>query len=206
MANIDPNMVLEALFPTAVGFFDLGRDLTTDEMDCILDQEKRTNVGNLTSTNSYILSENRLSDLKEFFDHCFNMYLTSIVNPKENIKLRITQSWLNYTEQNQYHHKHAHPNSYLSGVFFAKTNNDVDKIFFFKDGYQQLKIPPANWNIWNSESWWFSAGQGKLIVFPSSLNHMVESKLDNNLRISIAMNTFPIGSLGSENDLTQLIL
>ncbi len=52
-------------------------------------------------------------------------------NNPNNITPYITQSWLNYTETNQYHHKHQHPNSLVSGVFYINCDDKFDKIKFF---------------------------------------------------------------------------
>ena len=35
-------------------------------------------------------------------------YLEKIICPKNDIKLYLTQSWLNYTEEKQYHHNLSH--------------------------------------------------------------------------------------------------
>jgi hypothetical protein len=54
----------------------------------------------------------------------------TIICPKNNIELYITQSWLNYTEENQYHHRHEHPNSVVSGVlYFDSDKKDMIKYF-----------------------------------------------------------------------------
>ena len=44
--------------------------------------------------------------------------------------------------------------------------------------------------MWNSESWWFPVKTGDVILFPSSLIHMVETKQGTNTRISLAFNVF----------------
>jgi hypothetical protein len=43
-------------------------------------------------------------------------------------------------------------------------------------------------------------------MFPSSTTHQVETKKGNNTRISLAFNTFYKGTIGSNKDLTELIL
>ncbi len=45
-----------------------------------------------------------------------------------------------------------------------------------------------------------------LILFPSSLTHMVETKEGNNTRISLAFNVFIKGIIGDNKNLTELIL
>ena len=43
-------------------------------------------------------------------------------------------------------------------------------------------------------------------MFPSSLNHGVDVKKGDNIRISLSFNTFYKGVLGSDTALTKLIL
>ena len=184
--------MLHNLFPTPVGIYKLDRDLTAKELSFLKNQETRSNMGNTTSTNNTILKAKELTKLRDFIETTVSEYFTTVYSPKHRVNLKITQSWTNYTEQGQYHHKHEHPNSFVSGVFYLNTNPD-DKIYFYRDGYQQIKMPSENWNVWNSESWWFEAPQGRLILFPSSLTHMVETVKGENTRISLSFNTFPVG-------------
>ena len=61
-------MVINNLFPTAVGSFELGRDLSKLEQKFLLNLETRPNMGNVTSTNNYVLRDKRLSSLGSFFN------------------------------------------------------------------------------------------------------------------------------------------
>lgn len=196
-------MQLHNLFPTPVAMFDLGRDFTEAEKELILNLPQYANMGNTTSNDKEVL--NSLADLKTFCETSVQEYLTTIHAPRNKVSLRITQSWTNYTKPGQWHHKHAHPNSFVSGVFYIQTK-DTDKIFFYKDGYQTLKLPTENWNVYNSDSWWFEATQGRLILFPSSLTHMVETVKGDDTRISLSFNTFPVGHIGDDQALTGLYL
>ena len=144
--------------------------------------------------------------MREFIEDSMMEYFKAIHAPKFDVSLYLTQSWANYTEAGQYHHKHAHPNSVVSGVFYPQANREVDKIYFYKDGYERIKVPAAEYNPYNSESWWFEVGAGDLILFPSHLTHMVETKVGDETRISIAFNTFLKGYIGSDESLTGLHL
>lgn len=200
-------MKIMNLFPTPVAFFDLARPITIAENKYIQELETRANLGNTTSVNNYVLSNEPLQELKQFFTNCLEEYITNIYSPINKLNMKITQSWVNYTEPEEYHHKHNHPNSFVSGVFYVKTNNATDKIYFYKDGYQQLKILAKEYNVYNSDSWWFEATQGRLILFPSSLVHMVSPTSQNSdTRISISFNTFPVGQIGENSELTELFL
>jgi hypothetical protein len=89
-------------------------------------------------------------------------------------------------------------------VFYVQADKAKDRIYFYRNGYQQIKFPPSDWNVWNSESWWFDVGSCDLILFPSSLTHMVPTVESEQTRISLSFNTFPVGNVGEEMDLTGL--
>jgi len=199
-------MGMHNLFPIPVGFYELGRDLTEKELSFLKNQKTRPNNGNTTSVDNTILKARALTQLRDFIETSVSDYFKTVHNPKHKVNLKITQSWTNYTEKNQYHHKHAHPNSFVSGVFYIQADKTKDKIYFYRDSYQQIKFPPQEWNVWNSESWWFEVGTGNLILFPSSLTHMVETVQHDQTRISLSFNTFPVGHVGEEMDLTGLRL
>jgi len=196
------------IFPTPIYTSKLNRNLTTLELKFVGKNKENfsKNSGNITSSNNYILNEKPFSNLKEEIHLKIDDYFDKVVSPANKITPYITQSWLNYTETNQYHHKHSHSNSFISGVFYINSDNKFDKIKFFNDNYKTIKPEVKDWNIWNSESWWFPVNTGDIILFPSSLTHMVETKEGDNTRISLAFNVFIKGTIGSNKDLTELIL
>jgi uncharacterized protein (TIGR02466 family) len=194
------------LFPTALGLYELGRDFTKEEIEFIKGQEARSNMGNTTSVDNNLLDRNELKDLRKFVEDALDEYFKAVYAPKLDTKLRITQSWCNYTEPGQFHHKHAHPNSFISGVLYPQANKETDKIYFYKDGWQQLKTPTEEFNPYNSDSWWMEAYTGRMFIFPSHLTHMVETVQGTDQRISLSFNTFPVGEFGDAQSLTGLTL
>ncbi len=199
---------INGIFPTPIYISKLDRELTSKELSFIDKTKLDTynNEGNTTSNDNYILNNKAFKNLKEELDLKVQDYFDKVILPSNNITPYITQSWLNYTEKNQYHHKHAHPNSLVSGVFYINCHEEHDKIKFFNDRYQTIKPEVKYWNIWNSETWWFSVKTGDVILFPSSLTHMVETKEGDNTRISLAFNVFIKGTFGNNKNLTELIL
>ena len=199
---------INGIFPTPIYISKLNRELTPLELKFV-DKSKKDfykNDGNITSKNNYILNEKPFANIKKELDLKVQDYFEKVISPTDAITPYITQSWLNYTETNQYHHKHAHPNSLVSGVFYINCHEKHDKIKFFNDTYKTIKLEVKDWNIWNSESWWFTVKTGDIILFPSSLTHMVETKEGDNTRISLAFNVFIKGNIGNNKNLTELVL
>jgi uncharacterized protein (TIGR02466 family) len=196
------------IFPTPVYISKIDRELTKKELLFINKTKSNCikNDGNITSEDNYILNHKSFKDLKNELDLKVRDYFDKVILSANNITPYITQSWLNYTETNQYHHKHAHPNSLVSGVFYINCHEEQDKIKFFNDNYKTIKPEVKDWNIWNSETWWFPVKTGDVILFPSSLTHMVETKQGDNTRISLAFNIFIKGKIGNNKLLTELVL
>jgi uncharacterized protein (TIGR02466 family) len=203
------NSEIIGLFPTPIYKSKLDRKLTKKELNFInkskLDVNK--NEGNITSNDNYILNNKIFKNLKKEVELRIKDYFDNIIDPKNDISFYITQSWLNYTDKNQYHHKHRHPNSLVSGVFYINCDEKFDKITFYKkDSYQTIEIEPKKWNLWNSRSWFLHVKTNDIILFPSSTEHMVETKEGDNTRISLAFNVFIKGTVGKDKLLTELYL
>lgn len=200
--------MIHGLFPTPVSIEKLKKKFTKKEYEFV-EKSKinlNKNAGNSTSNENYILNKKIFSNLKKELSEKVNNYFYNTLFISNKVSPYITQSWLNYTETNQYHHQHSHPNSILSGVLYINANKENDKIKFFKSETKTIKFSVENYNIWNSENWWFPVETGCLFLFPSSLSHMVESKQGTNTRISLSFNTFVKGNLGDKKQLTELIL
>ena len=203
------NVKIELLFPTPVVFIDLGRELTKIEKNTIIQfkDDSFKNEGNLSSNNNYVLNDKRLEDLKKFFLQETHNYFKNFCNSKNNIEFYITQSWLNMTDTNQYHHKHHHPHSFLSGVFYIEADEELDDITF----HNSLKPFMLTFESDAPSGFFakclnFKVKKNILVIFPSTLIHHVNKTKSKNTRISLAFNTFVKGTFGTNKDLTELIL
>jgi uncharacterized protein (TIGR02466 family) len=197
----------ELLFPIPVMFTELQRDFTKKELDAVKKHSKNTykNAGNVTSKDTYVLENPEFKNIKEKVTESINKYIQTVYKPKYKVEAYVTQSWLNYTNKGEYHHKHEHPNSFISGVIYINADFIKDKITFHKNQYTQLQLEPNSYDIYNSNSWWFNVGTGVIVIFPSSLTHHVEDVVADETRISLAFNTFLKGKLGEKQVLTELI-
>ena len=203
-----PEPTVNQLFPTPLVFAKLPRKYTDEEValiqKCALNVTK--NTGNTTSVDRYVLNDPAMASLKSFIQFYVNYYMSNIESPFNPVEAYVTQSWLNYTHPGEFHHKHEHPNSYISGVMYINADPEKDKIYFFKSGYRRIVLPTNNFNHFNSDSWWFKVGTCDLVLFPSYLTHMVEPTESTDTRISLSFNTFLKGYVGAEESLTSLHL
>jgi uncharacterized protein (TIGR02466 family) len=199
-------VIVHNLFPTPVAKFTLDRAFTTEELDFVDQQPTHSNMGNTTSDDRYVLTHKTMAPVYDFVKSCVGTYLQNIYAPKNDVSLRVTQSWLNYSKPGEWHHRHAHPNSFVSGVLYMKAVKDSDKIYFYNETYRSIELPTENYNLYNSRSWWLPVETGDLMLFPSSLTHSVEKVQADQTRVSLAFNTFLVGYVGQEENLTALHL
>jgi uncharacterized protein (TIGR02466 family) len=198
--------ITDTIFPTAVVSCNINRQFTKDELS-ICEFHKTTamkNTGNFTSKDRYVL-KNSLTELKVIIDNAIDYYKTEIMHLDNTTEFYITQSWFNYTDPEQTHHKHYHTNSIVSGVLYFNAI-ESDSIYFYKEERPQISIPATKWNRYNSNSWFIPVKTGDIILFPSSLMHDVPSTENTTTRTSLAFNVFARGTFGSYDRSTELIL
>jgi uncharacterized protein (TIGR02466 family) len=199
-------MDILGLFPVGVGRVNIG-PLVQAEREAIdeLGSDQVPNEGNTTSKARLVLHDGRLASVRERIKIELDKYIDSIVCPEYRPEIVITQSWLNYSTKGQWHHRHEHPGSWLSAVYYVAADSESDKIYFHREKrYERIPFPPAEFNPYNSESWWIPVGTGDLVIFPSSLTHHVAPVETETTRISLSLNTWFNGQAGREQDLTQL--
>ena len=196
------------LFPTAVGKSE--RHLTDTEkkfFEELKNTDRVKNAGNSFTKNIHVLDNPILKDLKIDLTNILNNYFQKVIEPIDGIETYITISWVNYTEQGEYHHEHSHPNSIFSGVYYIDAD-ETDKITFTNPKFLPftLDIQSTNFNQWNSKSWWLPTPSNTVFIFPSSFGHRVEPTTNKNTRVSLSFNTFIKGNLYLDHGLKSLNL
>lgn len=200
-------LTVQPLFPVALGMTDIGRLITKDEMDYIYSLEMGRNSGNLVSVYRRVLDAPAMADIRAFIEFNIERYLRDVMSASPQVRLDITQSWVNVTQTGQFHHHHKHPNSVVSGVFYPQATSSRDRIYFSRDaGAETIRIDPEEFNTFNSTTWWIPVKTGQLVLFPSGLHHKVEDLPAGDDRISLSFNTFPVGTVGNVKDLTGLYI
>jgi uncharacterized protein (TIGR02466 family) len=159
--------------------------------------------GNTRSSDDQILDQPVFFNIKNFINSCLSDYVQSVLNPPADIKLVITQSWLNFNGPGQEHSMHYHSNSIVSGVIYFSTI-ESDKICFYKSNKPHIHIK-YNPNMWNARKQCVPVQAGDLLLFNSMLEHGVDQiAVNDHNRISLAFNTWFVGEIGSREALTRL--
>lgn len=205
-SSYGPLPTLFSLFPTPVVLDSLERDFSAEELDFLLNLPTRGNEGNVTSTDSYILENKLLRELKKVIEAKTNNFFEKIYKPTEGVKLRITQSWVNYTSPGGYHHSHNHPNSFVSGVLYIRANPEIDLICFNRPPTERLVVDTVEFSDFTTGKILIPVKTGILALFPSSLSHNVPVTSGEEDRISLSFNTFFQGVAGTKLSLNELIV
>jgi len=168
--------------------------------------ERRQNSFNTSSLNSYVLDLPMFKKFKKQIMSDVENYVYNTLMVDKSVKLFMTQSWFNWTNYSEQHHRHEHPNSFVSGVYYIDVDPKLDKIFFNKEVRTDIRLVATEYNDYNSEAYYIPVRNKDLIIFPSDLNHHVATKQDNKERLSLAFNTFVKGKMGDEKGLWELKL
>lgn len=203
--GLEPSEI-RGIFTTPLYVVNTQRLLTQEESNYVhsLKSDTILNVGtNYNTKNSYVLNEKILENLKNVIMLYVKDYFIKVLST--TAQPYITQSWLNYQTQDQFHHMHDHPNSIVSGVFYIKTD-EKDSVSFHKRIYETVLLDKTSLNAFNANDINTSIRMGDLIMFPSSLLHSVSKKETINERISLAFNVFVKGKIGVPEAMAELVL
>ena len=104
------------------------------------------------------------------------------------------EGWKNINEPGNFNVKHNHPRSNLSGVLWIKAPKDSGNIVFTSphifNRYQELNSYTDEFKL-NSNcymTYYFPPKEGRLLIFPSDLEHEVKENKSDEDRISYSFN------------------
>jgi len=202
--------MIQNIFPTPIGTYELDRNLSKTELSFLKgdESEYRTNKGNLSSVASDVLHNENMAEFTKFIGNSIEHYCKETYAWDANkVQLYVTQSWTNLTKPGEYHHRHSHLNSIISGVFYFQSDAN-DKILFYreKSASDIWNFNMMNSNDYNTDTWWMPATTGTLYLFPSKLEHSVPKVEGTQNRYSLSFNTFIRGEIGDVAQLSQVFL
>lgn len=104
--------------------------------------------------------------------------------------LEITGCWASAYAPGAAHRQHAHPNNFLSAVYYVQVSPGANTINFHDPRSQAAVIRPPVTALTgaNTDQVVVRVTDGMLLLFPSYLQHSVDANAGDNLRISVSFN------------------
>jgi len=102
----------------------------------------------------------------------------------------ITGCWATVLAKGAIHKAHSHPNNYVSGVYYVRIHPGADTINFHDPRSQTRAIRPpvVELTAENTDQVVVRVTNGTLLMFPSYLEHSVDTNMSAEERISISFN------------------
>jgi uncharacterized protein (TIGR02466 family) len=155
------------------------------------------NYQNWISESQDILNFEPLKQIRDEVQRVVSDYFYGIMRVSNDTEIYVTESWLNKTEKGQSHHRHWHPNSILSGVVVISSDPSSGSLRLNTSHYETIEYEIVESNLYNAKSWWFNTAPGDFILFPSSVEHLVEEYQGDIPRITLSFNTFVKGLISN---------
>ena len=193
---MDLNYKTNLIFPTPIHKFDVNgfSEIQDELIDYAYDYKKKdpkgvslSNRGGWQSEGFEIINEDDVLQL--FLINC----LSNFPPIKESVQLR-GYAWININKPGDYNIKHVHPTNNLSGVLWIKClENSGDIVFDSPNNFESFlenKSYDDDFKKSNfiDDSYHCYPTEGRMIVFPSHLQHHVQENKSNEDRISVSFN------------------
>ena len=193
---MDLNYKTVNIFPVPVHQFDVNgfSEIQDDLIDYVYKMKEKDPVGHTISNrrgwqSSCFSLENEDDILQNFLTNC----LSEFPPIEKYIKLFVS-AWININPPNAFNLKHNHPTSDLSGVLWIKSQKDCGNIIFDSPRsfatHQEIECYNEDFKENNNyfHSFSFNPVAGRIMVFPSHLEHHVDFNNSQEDRISVSFN------------------
>lgn len=172
------------------------KDLIYKENNSKLSENKKTTP--LASKENCLLNKPDFSRIKIFFENTIKDYKENVLEITNDIYM--TTSWFTINNKNDFHHKHAHPNTFLSMIYYVECESG-NLIFYPKSSLQEgfnLEYDIKNFNVFNSTKWTINIKPNDIVIFPGWITHSTSPNLSDKKRIALVASFFLKGKFGSE--------
>lgn len=105
-------------------------------------------------------------------------------------EMEVTGCWATVLAPGAEHRLHSHPNNFLSGVYYLRTEPGADTVYFHDPRPQAgiIRPPVTALTAENTDQVVVSVREGTLLLFPSYLAHSVPVNTGLSERISLSFN------------------
>lgn len=191
-----------ALFPTMVWKMQIrsGVHEAIDTSVLVLLRSLRQGLPDLENGEAWqsVHALHRREEMRELCD-CVNGAAASVLLFLKvgDETIAITGCWASLYAPGAEHRAHAHPNNFLSAVYYVRTAPGADTINFHDPRSQTgiIRPPVTELTAVNTDQVVVRVTNGTLLVFPSYLSHSVDANASGETRVSVSFNlmfsTFP---------------
>lgn len=118
---------------------------------------------------------NKVKDFAEFFNSQYDY--------------TIRESWYNISREGSFQEGHVHPRSVFSCVYYCSVPPGSGSLMFYSNENEMVPLHNvSSHNAYNSMTHTYSPKERSLIIFRSSLRHMVQVGHNKEPRISLSFN------------------
>jgi uncharacterized protein (TIGR02466 family) len=189
-------MNLDLLFATPVYVVDIGNEKLNEHLEKNVIRWSEKDKG-ITKTNSKGWHSPTDMHQKEEYKELVNILFQAQLNIYNSEGLDsepfLGNMWANINPPGGFNKPHIHPNSLWSGVYYIKAPEKCGNLILedpksvslmvMPRRKQNIQLPIHTHRILN-----YKPLAGRLIMFPSWLNHWVEPNESNDIRISVSFN------------------
>ena len=194
MEGINVNGVIVEIFPTTIYMVDnccdhLIVDLEKSSKEEIQKNSLQTDTFNVRSSHRFFndLDYYPFDALRQFINYHAVIYLNTLGYETDNRKLNINL-WCNISDEGGFLFPHTHSGSLISGVFYVKSSED-DQIIFYNNHRLISNIPVAkNRNQYSAESVSYKCNKGSLLMWTSDCIHGNPKRHSKEEKIAISFN------------------
>ena len=192
---MDSNYSTINIFPVPIHVFDVSgfKEIQNQLIDYaynLKEEDEGITISNEGGWHSHPFEVKNVDDvLQKFLINC----LSNFPNIHESINFSV-DTWVNINKPGDYNTKHHHPDCHLSGVLWVKASEESGRIEFQSpvgfQTYTEIKSYTEEFKNSNNyfQTYYFSPIEGRMLVFPSHLQHEVLVNKSNEDRISVSFN------------------
>ena len=193
---MDLNYKTNLIFPVPIHQFDVNGfgEIQNELIDYAYGLKRKepkgvsiSNYGGWQSTDFNIENEDDI--LHQFIINCLSGF--PVIQKSVNINVN---AWVNINKPGDYNTKHHHPDCHLSGVLWVKAPEECGRIEFESpvefQTYTEVESYVEEFKNYNNyfHTFYFTPTEGRILVFPSHLQHEVLENKSNEDRISVSFN------------------
>ena len=149
----------------------------------------RSNVGGWHSSANLHLGE-ELAEIRRIIGNAAAGCAAHLSFDFDRFELFFQEMWLNRNGPGDFNKAHVHPNSLLSGAYYAKVPEKSGNIEFYDPVRERVMctFPVKERTRINSQAMEYKGREGLLLIFPGWLQHSVQPNRSEDFRVSISFN------------------